>query len=152
MFRDVDKPNVDRGQVKTFLCALTLSTLRCRISWGGGGGVFFSGNLKTPRSLFGPHRLLISQNCPKIFLDYIKSTYLVKNPIFQTFNERSPCIYYLTWINFHVDGLNFAISRIFWLFAKINPREIFEKWLFAKINPREINFKNSSVKLEIGIE
>ena len=27
---------------------------------------------------------------------------------------------------------------IFLLFAKINPRKIFEKWLFAKINPREI--------------
>ena len=30
-------------------------------------------------------------------------------------------------------GLIFAISQIFWLVAKINPREIFEKWLFAKI-------------------
>ena len=41
--------------------------------------------------------------------------------------------------------------RIFGLFAKINPRKIFEKWLLTKINPREINFKNSSAMLEIGM-
>ena len=53
-------------------------------------------------------------------------------------------LFYLTWINFRVDKI------FFWLFAKINPRKIFEKWLFAKINPPEI-FKNSPAMLEIGM-
>ena len=44
-----------------------------------------------------------------------------------------------------------CVDKIFWLFAKINPRKIFEKWLFAKINPREINFNDSSATLEIGM-
>ena len=56
---------------------------------------------------------------------------------------------YRTWINFRVDK-SFAISRIFWLFGKINPRKMFQKWLFAKINSGEINFKNSSSVLEFG--
>ena len=58
---------------------------------------------------------------------------------------------YLTWINFRVDNI-WRFRDFFWLFAKINPRKIFEKCLFAKIDPREIYFKNSSAMLEICLK
>ena len=44
----------------------------------------------------------------------------------------------LPYVDKFLRGLIFAISRIFRLFAKINPREKFRISPFAKINPREI--------------
>ena len=58
---------------------------------------------------------------------------------------------YLKWTSFCVDKI--SSFREFWgPFAKINPREYFEKCPFAKLNPRKVHTKilSKTLKFEIA--